>query len=172
MILCPLKNSQFSCKLSLKALSNANSTLTIYMQITEKQYRYLSLIVKHQGESRWAWVVSKKLDVQENTVRVQLSRLVKLGCLKKIGYDQYAQAIPDSELEVLNLSYVAHQKLVAEKKEAKKEEMIEKVKEAKEVKRKSETIRMSFYRIVTPSTLMPLEYVNGKLSKVPIPMYL
>lgn len=138
------------------------------MQITKKQYQYLSLIVKHQEESRWAWVVSKKLDVQENTVRVQLSRLVKLGCLKKIGYDQYAQAIPDSELEVLNLSYVAHQKLVKDKKEAKKVEK----EEVKEVKRKSETIRMSFYRIVTPSTLMPLEYVNGKLSKVPIPMYL
>jgi ribosomal protein S1 len=139
-------------------------------EITEKQYRYLSLIVKHQGESRWAWVVSKKLDVQENTVRVQLSRLVKSGFLKKIAPDQYAQAIPDSELEVLSMSYFAHQKQVKEKKEAKKEEMIEKVKEVKS--RKSETIRISSYRIVTPSTLLPLEYQDGKLSKIPIPLYL
>ena len=138
-------------------------------EITERLKKYLDLIIKHQGEFKWAGKVADILDVKENTVRVQLKRLIDLGFLKKEGVEKYSQLIPNDELVVLSMSFVARQKQVQEKKETKKVEK-EKVKEVKS--RKSETIRISSYRIVTPSHLQPLEYTNGKLSKIPIPLYL
>lgn len=134
------------------------------MEITERQKQYLDLILQHQKEFKWARLVAKKMNIQENTVRVQLKRLVDLGFLRKDGAEKFSLAIPENQIKVLSMSFVKRQKRVEESKEKKMSLKQEKT-------NKSEVIRFNRFKVVTPSCLLPLEYVDGKLTKVPIPMY-